>query len=140
MKFKYSILIGMTTLLSGFIPLSFSQKNDIKYTIYSQSIVNANKIKEELMVFYKQYCYSFSFNDIDKKIVQNIDNFQYDVTYDNYNIIVNYSSDNKIKMTGYLFKNTPSFIDFKYYFSMIAVSMPEAISTSVATLSVSDQI
>lgn len=140
MKYKSSIIIGLTTLLTGFIPLSLNKKQDITYTIYSQSIVKASKIKEELIVFYKQYCYSFSFSNMDKKITENIHRFPYSCKYENYNVYI-YDSVEKIKMTGYLFETSPSSIQFKYYLSSIAVdSMPEAISTRVATDSLSDQI
>ncbi len=140
MKYKSSIIIGLTTLLTGFIPLSINKKQDITYTIYSQSIVKASQIKEELIVFYKQYCYSFSFANMDKKLAENIQYFPYSSRYEDGHVYI-YDSIEKIKMTGYLFQSSPSSIRFKYYFSSIAAtSIPEAISTRVATLSLSDQI
>lgn len=140
MKYKYSIILGLISILVGFIPLGYkNNKDDITYTIYSNNIVKANQIKEELMVFYKEYCYSFSFASIDQKIVDNINLFKYTCEYINHNLVI-YDNDLNIKMTGYLFKSNPSSIDFKYYFSITTRSIPEAISTNVATLSVSDQI
>lgn len=119
--------------------MSFKKNNDITYTIYASNIVKANHIKEELIVFYKQYCYSFSLFEIDKNIINNLDLLPYEAHYNKQNLIIN-SASKQIKMTGYLFTSNPSSIDFKYYFSMVAVSMPEAISTKVATSSLSDQI
>ena len=140
MKYKYSIIIGFTSMLAGFIPLSIKNNNsDITYTIYAQSIVKANKIKEELIVFYKQYCYSFSFDSIDNKLVNNLNDFPYKTEYIDHNISI-YDESSQIKMTGYLFQATPSSINFKYYFSKTTVSIPDAISISVATVSLSDQI
>ena len=83
MKYKYSIIIGLASLLSGFIPLSINKKEDISYTIYAPNVVKANKIKEELIVFYKQYCYSSLFDDINKKIEKNIYLFPYECIYEN---------------------------------------------------------
>ena len=140
MKYKYSIILGLASILAGFIPLGYkNNKDNITYTIYSNNIVKANQIKEELMVFYKEYCYSFSFVSIDQKIADNINSFKYKCEYSNHNLII-YDKDLNIKMTGYLFKSNPSSIDFKYYFSITTRSIPEAISTNVATFSVSDQI
>lgn len=140
MKYKYSIFLGLSSILAGFIPLGYrNNKNNITYTIYSQNIVVANQIKEELMVFYKEYCYSFSFTTIEKKIINNIYLFPYTCEYNNHSLKI-YGDDTKIKMTGYLFQTSPSSIDFKYYFSITTRSIPEAISTNVATLSVSDHI
>lgn len=141
MKLKYSIIIGLTSLLSGFIPLSFLKNNkEITYTIYTNNILQANQIKEELIVFYKQYCYSFSFSSINEKIIENIDYFKYKCTYKNNHLDI-YYQESKIKMTGYLFSNNPSSIEFKYYFSsLLTSSIPLATSISVATFSLSDQI
>ncbi len=115
MKIKNSIILGFLSLFMGFIPLSFKNKKDITYTIYAENIVSANQIKEELIVFYKEYCYSFSFQNITKNIEENIKNFKYDCTYNNYKLII-HENNYKIKMTGYLFKNNPLEIDFKYLF------------------------
>ena len=140
MKFKYSIILGLASILAGFIPLGYkNNKYNITYTIYSNNIVKANQIKEELMVFYKEYCYSFSFISINEKIIDNIDDFKYKCVYNDHNLLI-YDNSLEIKMTGYLFQSNPSSIDFKYYFSITTRSIPEAISTNVATLSVSDQI
>lgn len=137
MKLKYSILIGLTTLLSGFIPLNKKQDN-LTYTIYANSLCEANNIKEELITFFKDCCYSSLFDEIDYKLTSNIEKFKYDSYYSKHNVVVDYG--NKIKMTGYLYKTTPSFVKFKYYFSASTNSMPEATSISVATDSLSDQI
>ncbi len=140
MKFKYSIMIGLTSMLSGFIPLSFFKNKNITYTIYTTNIAQANQIKEELIVFYKQYCYSFSFSSIHQKLTENIDNFKYPCIYQDHHLDIYYSQ-RKIKMTGYLFLTNPSSIEFKYYFSsLFTSSIPLATSMSVATLSLSDQI
>lgn len=139
MKYKVSILIGLTSMLTGFIPLKASKKADITYTIYSKDIISAYKIKEELIVFYKEYCYSFLYDSIDKKLKENIDLFYYNASYNNHEILI-YDKQCKIKMTGYLYKHTPSVIDFKNYFTSLANSIPEATSINVATLSVLDQI
>ena len=126
-------------MLTGFIPLKASKKADITYTIYSKDILKAHKIKEELIVFYKQYCYSFLYDSIDKNIKENINLFNYNTSYIDHTIYV-YDNENKIKMTGYLYKHTPSVINFKNYFTSSANSIPEATSIKVATLSVFDQI
>ena len=140
MKLKYSIIFSLTSILAGFIPLSFNKNNDnISYTIYSKNIVKANKIKEELIVFYKEHCYSSLLLDIDKKIIENIEKFPYRCEYIDQELKI-YDSINKIKMTGYLYQTTPSFIDFRYYFSSWINSMPEATSTNVETFTESDQI
>lgn len=140
MKAKYSIIISLTSILAGFIPLSFDKKIDnITYTIYAKNIVRANKIKEELITFYKERCYSSLLIDTSKKIEQNLNLFPYRCEYTNYEIIV-YDSINKIKMTGYLYKSSPSFINYKYYFSSWISSIPEATSTNVDTFAESDQI
>lgn len=139
MKYKYSILICLTSVLAGFIPIKTAKTYDITYTIYSQNLVSANKIKEELIVFYKQYCYSSLFVDINEKITQNIHIFPYNVEYKDHEIIV-VDTKQKIKMTGFLYKQSPSFINFKNYFTSSANSIPEATSINVETLSVLDQI
>ena len=46
MKYKYAILIGMSSLLSGFIPLSITKPKDIVFTIFTTSIPKATQIKE----------------------------------------------------------------------------------------------
>ena len=139
MKYKYSILICLTSVLTGFIPLKTAKTYNITYTIYSQNLVSANKIKEELIVFYKQYCYSFLLSDINEKINQNIHLFPYQAEYQNHEILV-FDTKQKIKMTGFLYKHSPSFIDFKNYFTSSANSIPDATSIKVETLSVLDQI
>lgn len=139
MKYKYSIIIGLTSILSGFIPLSISKNKEITYTIYSPSIVKANTIKEELIVFYKEYCYSSLFDDIDKKISENIDKFDYKVTYNDYHLDI-YLDNYKIKMTGYLYKNSLLEINFKSYFTSSTNSIPLATSINVETSALSDQI
>ena len=140
MKLKYSVIIGLSSLLTGFIPLSLKKDKNITYTIYTSNIARANQIKEELIVFYKQYCYSFSFKNIQDKIIENIQYFPYTCTYQNANLKITDGKE-KIKMTGYLFYINPSSIDFKYYFSsLLTSSIPLATSINVATLSLSDQI
>ena len=106
MKYKYSILAGLTSLLLGFIPISIKHKEDITYTIYSSNIVEAQKAKEELIEFYKNYCYSSLFINIDKKIKNNINKLILNVSYIDHNINI-YMSDNKIKMIGYLYQISP---------------------------------
>lgn len=118
-------------MLAGFIPISFKNKN-ITYTIYSYNIASANTIKEELILFYKEYCYSSLFVEIDKKIAENIGKFTYKATYHNKEIVIKHKED-KIKMTGYLYKIIPSSIEYEYYFNASTYSMPEAISNNVAT-------
>lgn len=139
MKYKYSIIAGLSTMLIGFIPLSFKEKEEISYVIYANDIVQANDIKNQLVNFYKENCFSSEFNQIDKKLSENIDNFCYEATYTNNQVLV-ISDNKKIKMTGYLYKQTPSSIKFKTYFASSASSMPEATSIKVATSSLSDQI
>ena len=63
----------------------------------------------------------------------------YYVEYKNHEIIVG-DTKQKIKMTGFLYKQSPSFINFKNYFTSSANSIPEATSINVETLSVLDQI
>ena len=77
MKYKYSIIAGLSTMLLGFIPLSFKEKEEISYVIYANDIVQANDIKNQLVNFYKENCFSSEFNQIDKKLSKNIDNFCY---------------------------------------------------------------
>lgn len=139
MKFKYSIMISLSTILLGFIPYSFSNKKEITYTIYSNNIVLANKAKEELIVFYKQYCYSSLFDDIESKIYENIDKFNYNVSYNDHHFEI-YLKGNTIKMTGYLYKNSLLSINYKNYFTSVTYSIPLATSISVATEALSDQI
>lgn len=140
MKLKYSILVSLTSMLAGFIPLSFDKKVDnITYTIYSKNIAKANKIKEELISFYKERCYSSLLVEIDNKINKNIVLLPYRCEYVDHEIVI-YDSSNKIKMTGYLYKSSPSYIDFKFYFSSWINSIPEATSTRVEILAESDQI
>lgn len=139
MKYKSSIIIGLISLLTGFIPLKSNFNYDITYTIYSDNIVEANKIKEELIVFYKQYCYSSLLVNINSKMEDCLHNFPYNANYKNHNVTI-FSISNKIKMTGYLYQNSPSFINFKNYFTSLANSIPEATSINVATLSLFDQI
>ena len=137
MKYKYAILIGMSSLLSGFIPLSFTKPKDIVFTIFTTSIPKATQIKEELINFYKGNCYDASYNQIDKKLTNNIKNFKYEATY--YNNEVKIIEDEcKIKMMGYLYQTTPSFIDFKYYFTGVTNSIPLATSIKVETLTQSE--
>ena len=135
MKYKYSILAGLTSLLLGFIPISIKHKEDITYTIYSSNIVEAQKAKEELIEFYKNYCYSSLFINIDKKIKNNINKLNLNVSYIEHNINI-YMSDNKIKMIGYLYQSSPSSIEYKYYFKSVTYSMPLATSINVATSTV----
>lgn len=135
MKYKYSILAGLTSLLLGFIPISIKHKEDITYTIYSSNIVEAQKAKEELIEFYKNYCYSSLFINIDKKIKNNINKLNLNVSYIDHNINI-YMSDNKIKMIGYLYQSSPSSIEYKYYFKSVTYSMPLATSINVATSTV----
>ena len=135
MKYKYSILAGLTSLLLGFIPISIKHKEEITYTIYSSNIVEAQKAKEELIEFYKNYCYSSLFINIDKKIKNNINKLNLNVSYIDHNINI-YMSDNKIKMIGYLYQSSPSSIEYKYYFKSVTYSMPLATSINVATSTV----
>lgn len=138
MKYKYSILAGIASLILGFIPVSIKQKDTITFTIYSSNIVKASNAKEELIEFYKNYCYSSLFINIDKKIKENIDKLDLNVTYDNYNFII-HTDEVKIKMTGYLYQTSPSSIDYKFYFTSSTYSMPLATSINVATSTQSDQ-
>ena len=96
-------------------------------------------IKEELIDFYKQNCFSSSFNKIEEKINSYINEFKYESSYIDGCINIHYNQE-KIKMMGYLYKTTPSFINFKYYFTGTTNSIPEATSIKVETLTVSDQI
>lgn len=139
MKAKFSIIIGLASILSGFIPLSFNSKHDISFVIYTNNINNANLVKEELIDFYKQNCFSSSFNKIEEKINSYINEFKYESSYIDGCINIHYNQEN-IKMMGYLYKTTPSFINFKYYFTGTTNSIPEATSIKVETLTVSDQI
>ena len=137
MKYKYAILIGMSSLLSGFIPLSITKPKDIVFTIFTTSIPKATQIKEELINFYKSNCYDASYIQIDKKLTNNIKNFKYEATYyDNEVKII--EDECKIKMMGYLYQTTPSFIDFKYYFTGVTNSIPHATSIKVETLTQSE--
>lgn len=136
---KISIIVGLGSILMGFIPLNINSKKDITYTIYTSSIVKANRIKGELIAFYKQYCYSPLLVEIDNKIKNNINKMDYNASYTDHQIIINDDS-RKIKMTGYLYELSPSSINFKYYFTSAPFSIPEATSINVATLSVLDQI
>ncbi len=135
MKLKNSILVSFFSMLVGFIPLA-NKTNDIKYVIYADSLSVANNIKEELIVFYKEHCYSSLFDSIDKKLDQTISSFHYESVYEGNTIYINYGD--KIKMVGYLYQSNPPSFKFKYYFSASTYSIPEAISTSVATLSLSE--
>lgn len=137
MHLRHSIIIGLTTILSGLIPISFNKK-EISYIIYGNDIASSNMIKEELISFYKEHCYSSLFVDIDKKINMQINKMEYDVTYKDYTIIIN--SGDKIKMVGYLYKSCPPFINHKYYFNASTYSMPEAISSKVSTSTQSEYI
>lgn len=119
-------------MILGFIPISFNHKENITYTIYSSNIANATKAKEELIEFYKDYCYSSLFINIDKKIKKHLDKLDLHVTYDNHNFNI-YTDGNKIKMIGYLYQSSPSSIEYKYYFKSVTYSMPLATSISVAT-------
>lgn len=122
-------------MLLGFIPISIKHKEEITYTIYSSNIVEAQKAKEELIEFYKNYCYSSLFINIDKKIKNNINKLNLNVSYIDHNINI-YMSDNKIKMIGYLYQSSPSSIEYKYYFKSVTYSMPLATSINVATSTV----
>ena len=118
-------------MILGFIPISVNHK-DITYTIYSSDIVNATHAKEELIEFYKNHCYSSLFINIDKKIKNNLNKLDLNVTYDDHNFNI-YTDGNKIKMIGYLYQSSPSSIEYKYYFKSVTYSMPLATSISVAT-------
>ena len=135
MKLKNSILVSIFSMLVGFIPLA-NKTNDIKYVINADSLSVANNIKEELIVFYKEHCYSSLFDSIDKKLDETISSFHYESQYENNTIYINCGD--KIKMVGYLYQSNPPSFKFKYYFSASTYSIPEAISTSVATLSLSE--
>ena len=135
MKLKNSILVSIFSMMVGFIPLA-NKTNDIKYVIYADSLSVANNIKEELIVFYKEHCYSSLFDSIDKKLDETISSFHYESQYENNTIYINCGD--KIKMVGYLYQSNPPSFKFKYYFSASTYSIPEAISTSVATLSLSE--
>jgi hypothetical protein len=135
MKLKNSILVSIFSMMVGFIPLA-NKTNDIKYVIYADSLSVANNIKEELIVFYKEHCYSSLFDSIDKKLDETISSFHYESVYEGNTIYINYGD--KIKMVGYLYQSNPPSFKFKYYFSASTYSIPEAISTSVATLSLSE--
>ena len=135
MKLKNSILVSIFSMMVGFIPLA-NKTNDIKYVINADSLSIANNIKEELIVFYKEHCYSSLFDSIDKKLDETISGFYYESQYENNTIYINCGD--KIKMVGYLYQSNPPSFKFKYYFSASTYSIPEAISTSVATLSLSE--
>ena len=75
MKYKTSIIIGMLSILTGFIPMSFKKEKNITYEIYSCNIQQANLIKKELLVFYKKYCYSFSYSAIARSAIASISSF-----------------------------------------------------------------
>ena len=135
MKLKNSILVSIFSMMVGFIPLA-NKTNDIKYVINADSLSIANNIKEELIVFYKEHCYSSLFDSIDKKLDETISGFHYESQYENNTIYINYGD--KIKMVGYLYQSNPPSFKFKYYFSASTYSIPEAISTSVETLSLSE--
>ena len=135
MKLKNSILVSIFSMMVGFIPLA-NKTNDIKYVINADSLSIANNIKEELIVFYKEHCYSSLFDSIDKKLDETISSFHYESQYENNTIYINCVD--KIKMVGYLYQSNPPSFKFKYYFSASTYSIPEAISTSVATLSLSE--
>jgi hypothetical protein len=135
MKLKNSILVSIFSMMVGFIPLA-NKTNDIKYVIYADSLSVANNIKEELIVFYKEHCYSSLFDSIDKKLDETISSFHYESVYEGNTIYIN--NGDKIKMVGYLYQSNPPSFKFKYYFSASTYSIPEAISTSVATLSLSE--
>ena len=132
MKYKNSILLGLSSMILGFIPVSYNHNQNITYTIYSSNIVEASIAKEELIEFYKDYCYSSLFINIDKKIKTNIDKLALNVTYQDHNFNI-YTGDNKIKMIGYLYQSSPSSIEYKYYFKSLTYSMPLATSINVAT-------
>lgn len=119
-------------MILGFIPVSYNHNQNITYTIYSSNIVEASIAKEELIEFYKDYCYSSLFINIDKKIKTNIDKLTLNVTYQDHNFNI-YTGDNKIKMIGYLYQSSPSSIEYKYYFKSLTYSMPLATSINVAT-------
>ena len=135
MKLKNSILVSIFSMMVGFMPLA-NKTNDIKYVINADSLSIANNIKEELIVFYKEHCYSSLFDSIDKKLDETISSFHYESQYENNTIYINCGD--KIKMVGYLYQSNPPSFKFKYYFSASTYSIPEAISTSVATLSLSE--
>lgn len=135
MKLKNSILVSIFSMMVGFIPLA-NKTNDIKYVINADSLSIANNIKEELIVFYKEHCYSSLFDSIDKKLDETISSFHYESQYESNTIYINCGD--KIKMVGYLYQSNPPSFKFKYYFSASTYSIPEAISTSVATLSLSE--
>lgn len=135
MKLKNSIIISLLTMFLGFIPM-YQKDNDIWYEINAESISIANKIKEEMIMFYKEHCYSSLFDCIDEKINNNIKKLNYNCYYNDY--VLKIDEGDKIKMTGYLYKSTPSSIKYKYYFSASMYSMPEATSINVATLSLSE--
>lgn len=137
MKLKSSIIFSFITMLVGFIPLH-QKNNDVRFEISADSIAIANKIKEEMIMFFKEHCYSSLFDCIDEKIKNNIQALDYNCDYTGYVLKIN--EGNKIKMTGYLYKSSPSLIKYKYYFSASTYSMPEATSTNVATLSLSEYI
>ena len=125
-------------MILGMIPISI-KKQEITYTIHSPSLSISAKIKEELIVFYKQYCYSSLFSSIDNKIKENIDNFKYDATYIDNNITITYINENT-KMVGSLYSVEPPSIIYKYYFTSVTNSIPEATSISEATSKQFDQI
>lgn len=138
MKLKYSIIACLLTGVFGFIK-PIIKNNQISYTIYASTINEANKAKEELISFYKEFCYSSLFDEINAKIVDNIDNLSLNCSYSNYHFDILTTSD-KIKMTGYLYLNTQSKFNYRYYFTSSTYSIPLATSSKVATLALSDQI
>ena len=66
MKYKHAILIGMSSLLSGFIPLSITKPKDIVFTIFTTSIPKATQIKEELIkqLYYKNIITEDEYKDL----------------------------------------------------------------------------
>ena len=88
MKLKNSILVSIFSMMVGFIPLA-NKTNDIKYVINADSLSIANNIKEELIVFYKEHCYSSLFDSIDKKLDETISSFHYESQYENNTIYIN---------------------------------------------------
>lgn len=139
MKYKYSIIAGMLSIFLGFIPISIKKTENINYVIYAKTLQQANHIKNELISFYKEKCYAADCFNINKKIIENIDDFVYDAEYKEYTIYVDAGQD-YIKMIGCLYKTAPSSITFKNYFTSSASSIPEATSINVDTSSLSDQI
>ena len=96
--------------------------------------------KEKIQVSINQLSEKIAFEE--KKINECIakeNSISLDIDIDDLNNEVKIIEDEcKIKMMGYLYQTTPSFIDFKYYFTGVTNSIPLATSIKVETLTQSE--